>query len=288
MGLINENTKPEWLEGLQVSRDEQSENTVVEIVLPDGINTIRFGDGGMPVIAGPCTVESEKQVLETAMSVKQAGAQLFRGGAFKSRTSPYDFPGLRSEGMELLLEVKERLQMPIVSEILSAVHLPLFEDVDIIQVGERNMRNAELLTELSHIDKPILLKRSHSATLKEFLLSAEYLMAGGNRQVILCERGIRTFEPMTRNTMDISAIPLLKELTHLPVIADPSHATGARKLVKPMSFAAAIAGADGLMLEVHVRPEEALCDGKQALFPEDFTELMDALGEVFELRKTLY
>ncbi|MDD4200782.1 MAG: 3-deoxy-7-phosphoheptulonate synthase, partial [Eubacteriales bacterium] len=183
-----------------------------------------------------------------------------------------------------LSEVREQLNMPVVSEIVNAAHLPLFEDVDIIQVGERNMRNAELLTELSHIEKPILLKRSHSATIKELLLSAEYLLSGGNRQVILCERGIRTFEPMTRNTMDISAIPLLKNLTHLPVIADPSHGTGLPYLVKPMSLAATAAGADGLLIEVHTNPEKALCDGGQSLTPEEFGNLMSALKGIMAIR----
>lgn len=284
MSFINDNRTPDWLEGLLVSRNEQPENTVIDIPLPDGDGYVTIGDGEVSVIAGPCTIESRRQVLETAMYVKRTGADLFRGGAFKSRTSPYDFPGLRDEGLKLLSEVKSELNMPVVSEILSIAHLPLFEDVDIIQVGERNMRNAELLTELGHIDKPILLKRSHSATLKELLLSAEYILSGGNRQVILCERGIRTFEPMTRNTMDISAIPLLKELTHLPVIADPSHATGLPQLVKPMSLAAAAAGTDGLMIEVHVNPCEALCDGGQSLTPEAFDDLMSTLKNTGTVR----
>lgn len=284
MAFINSNTSPDWLDGLLVSRSGQPENTVIEIELPDGSDSVFIGDGSLPVMAGPCTLETRDHVLETAMAVKHTGAIFFRGGAFKSRTSPYDFSGLRDEGLELLSEVKRLLNMPVVSEIVSAAHLPLFEDVDIIQVGERNMRNAELLTELSHIDKPILLKRSHSATLKELLLSAEYLLSGGNNQVILCERGIRTFEPMTRNTMDISAIPLLKELTHLPVIADPSHATGLPQLIKPMSMAAAVAGADGLMIEVHTCPDEALCDGGQALVPEEFTELMRSLQGITDFR----
>lgn len=284
MGFINNDRSPDWLEGLLVSRSEQEENTVIEIPVPDGSFSLRIGDGSLPVIAGPCTVEGRTQVLETAMAVKRAGAMLFRGGAFKLRTSPYDFPGMRDEALDLLAEVREQLNMPVVSEIVNAAHLPLFENIDIIQVGERNMRNVELLTELSHIDKPVLLKRSHSATLRELLLAAEYILAGGNRQVILCERGIRTFEPMTRNTMDISAIPLLKELTHLPVIADPSHATGLPQLVKPMSMAAAAAGADGLLIEVHTNPDQALCDGGQSLVPEEFAELMSSLTGILAVR----
>ena len=284
MGFINENNAGQWLDELLVSKAVQAEDTIIEVPLPDGTGQVRIGDGNLIVMAGPCTVESREQVLETAMSVKRSGALVFRGGAFKSRTSPYDFPGMREEGLELLKEVRSALNMPVISEIVSAAHLPLFEDIDIIQVGERNMRNAELLRELGRIDKPILLKRSHSATLKELLLSAEYILSEGNRQVILCERGIRTFEPMMRNTMDIAAISLLKELTHLPVVADPSHATGLPQLVKPMSMAAAVAGADGLLIEVHVNPCEALCDGGQSLVPEDFADVMSSLAGIAALR----
>lgn len=284
MSFLNNNADFSWLEDLMVSRQYQPQNTIIEIPLPDGSDSVKIGDGSCPVLAGPCTVESRIQVLETAMAVHKSGAAVFRGGAFKSRTSPYDFPGLREEGLALLDEVRTQLNIPIVSEIVNPSHLPLFESVDIIQVGERNMRNADLLTELSHIDKPVLLKRSHSATIRELLLSAEYLLAGGNRQVILCERGIRTFETMTRNTMDIAAIPLLKELTHLPVIADPSHATGLPQLVKPMSLASAAAGADGLMIEVHNNPDCALCDGGQSVLPEDFRLIMNSLEEIIKLR----
>lgn len=273
------------LEELMISRSSQPEDTVIEIPLPQGNGIVRIGDGGLTVMAGPCTLETREQVMDTAAAVKSSGACLFRGGAFKSRTSPYAFPGLREEGMELLSEVRHTLNIPIVSEILSPAHLPLFEDVDILQVGERNMRNTELLRELALAGKPVLLKRSHSATLKELLLSAEYLLKGGNPRVILCERGIRTFETMTRNTMDISAIPLLNELTHLPVIADPSHGTGLAPLVAPMSMAAAAAGADGLLIEVHSRPEAALCDGIQAIMPDAFRELMNSLSEMAALRK---
>lgn len=284
MAFISANDNMSWLRELQVSRAQQSENTIIELELPDGSGSVKIGDGSLSVMAGPCTLENRQQSLETAMAVKKAGAQFFRGGAFKSRTSPYDFSGLRADGMELLSEIRQGLNMPVVSEILSPAHLPLFEDVDILQVGERNMRNSELLRELAKADKPVLLKRSHSATIKELLLAAEYLVSGGNSRVILCERGIRTFETMTRNTMDISAIPLLKELTHLPVIADPSHATGLPQLVKPMSLAAAAAGTDGLMIEVHNCPEEALCDGRQALLPEEFSEMMKSLKGIADLR----
>ena len=264
MAFINNNDNS-WLDSLLVSRNSQPEDTVVD--LGDGIC---IGDGSFQVIAGPCTVESRKQVLETAMAVQKAGAKVFRGGAYKSRTSPYDFEGMRTEGLELLKEVRRAIGMPIVTEIVNASHLPLFEDVDVIQVGERNMRNAELLRELGQTDKPILLKRSHSATLKELLLAAEYILAGGNSNVILCERGIRTFEPMTRNTLDLSAVPLLKQMTHLPVIVDPSHATGLPQIIRPMAMAATAAGCDGLMVEVHINPDDALCDGSQSLAPEDF------------------
>ncbi len=273
MSVFNDEKQNLWLNDMLVSRAAQSENTIINL---DGGVTI--GGDNFAVLAGPCAIETRKQVLETAMAVSKAGADIFRGGAFKSRTSPYDFRGMRDEGLALLEEVKEVTGMPVVSEIVNISHLPLFEAVDIIQVGERNMRNAELLIELGYIDKPVLLKRSHSATIKELLMSAEYLLAGGNRQVILCERGIRTFEPMTRNTMDISSIPLLKRLTHLPVIADPSHATGIASLVKPMSLAAMAAGTDGLLIEVHICPNEALCDGSQSLTTDEFNTLMDAVN----------
>ncbi len=273
MSVYNEKNQNLWLDDMLVSRAAQSENTIIN--LDDGVT---IGGDDFVVMAGPCAIETRKQILETAMAVRKAGADIFRGGAFKSRTSPYDFRGMRDEGLALLEEVKEVTGMPVVSEIVNISHLPLFEAVDIIQVGERNMRNAELLIELGYIDKPVLLKRSHSATIKELLMSAEYLLAGGNKQVILCERGIRTFEPMTRNTMDISSIPLLKSLTHLPVIADPSHATGIASLVKPMSLAAMAAGTDGLLIEVHSCPDEALCDGSQSLTTDEFNTLMDAVN----------
>ena len=234
------------------------------------------------IMAGPCSVESEDQVMEIARSVKSSGATMLRGGAFKPRTSPYDFQGLKADGIELLLKAKKETGLPIVTEIMNANHLPLFEDVDVIQVGARNMQNFELLKELGRTKKPILLKRGLANTLKELLMSAEYIMAGGNENIILCERGIRTFETYTRNTLDLSAVPMLKELTHLPIIIDPSHATGVARLVKPMAMAAAACGADGLMIEVHNDPAHALCDGAQSLTPSAFADVASAVRRVRE------
>lgn len=235
------------------------------------------------LIAGPCSVESEEQVMEIARAVKAAGATMLRGGAFKPRTSPYDFQGLKADGIEMLLNAKKETGLPIVTEIMNANHLSLFEDVDVIQVGARNMQNFELLKELGRINKPILLKRGLANTLKELLMSAEYIMAGGNENVILCERGIRTFETYTRNTLDLSAIPMLHELSHLPVIVDPSHATGTSKLVKPMALAAAASGADGLMIEVHNDPLHALCDGAQSITPDAFADVCSSVNRVLEV-----
>lgn len=257
------------------NRKFHPEDTVVEIT-PD----VRIGGGNFQVIAGPCSVESEEQVCEVAHDVKAAGAGLYRGGAFKPRTSPYTFQGMRDEGIKLLLEAKKQSGLPIVTEIMDISHLPLFENVDVIQVGARNMQNFELLKELGHTDKPILLKRGLSSTLKELLMSAEYIMAGGNSKIILCERGIRTFETATRNTLDLASIPLLKTMTHLPIIVDPSHATGIAGLVKPMAMAATAAGADGLMIEVHNNPAAALCDGAQSLTPAAFKDVMDAVNAI--------
>ncbi len=245
---------------------------------------IKIGGGNFAIIAGPCSVESETQLLDIATKVKASGASLLRGGAFKPRTSPYDFQGLRAEGIELLLEAKKQTGMPIVTEIMNANHLPLFEDVDVIQVGARNMQNFELLKELGKTNKPILLKRGLANTLKELLMSAEYIMAGGNENIILCERGIRTFETYTRNTLDLSAVPMLKELSHLPIVIDPSHASGIARLVKPMAMAAAAAGADGLMIEVHNDPPHAMCDGPQSLTPEQFD---DVARRVFAVRHAI-
>ena len=237
----------------------------------------KIGGGNFALIAGPCSIESEEQIVNTAKSVKEYGAHFLRGGAFKPRTSPYAFQGLREEGIRLLCAAKKEADMPIVTEIMDPSQLPVFENVDIIQVGARNMQNFELLKELGKINKPILLKRGLSSTIQEFLMSAEYIMAGGNEQVILCERGIRTFETYTRNTLDLSAIPLIKKMSHLPVIVDPSHATGIAHLVKPMALAAAAAGADGLIIEVHNDPAHALCDGPQSIRPEAFDSLAKKL-----------
>lgn len=278
MDLINSLDIVETVKRVQepyknVNRKFHPDDTVVEIA-----PGVKIGGGNFQVIAGPCSVESEEQVCEVASAVKEAGAGLYRGGAFKPRTSPYAFQGMRDEGIKLLLEAKEKSGLPIVTEVMDISHLPLFENVDVIQVGARNMQNFELLKELGHLKKPVLLKRGLSSTLKELLMSAEYIMAGGNDNVILCERGIRTFETATRNTLDLASIPLLKTMTHLPVIVDPSHATGIAHLVKPMAMAATAAGADGLMIEVHNNPACALCDGAQSLTPADFTDVMEAVN----------
>lgn len=242
-------------------------------------NTV-IGGGNLTLIAGPCSVESEEQICAIAKQVKESGATLLRGGAFKPRTSPYSFQGLRDEGLKLLSVAKKMTGLPIVSEIMDIAHLESFDDVDVIQVGARNMQNFELLKALGTIRKPILLKRGLSSTYEELLMSAEYIMAGGNNNVILCERGIRTFETYTRNTLDISAIPVLKQLSHLPVIIDPSHASGKSALVAPLACAAVAAGADGLIIEVHNDPEHALCDGPQSIRPEAFDALVKKLGKI--------
>ena len=241
---------------------------------------VKIGGGHFQIIAGPCSVESREQIISVARSVQKSGAGLLRGGAFKPRTSPYAFQGLHEQGLELLKEAKKATGMPIVTEIMEASHLPLFEDVDVIQVGARNMQNFELLKELGQTRKTILIKRGLANTLEELLMSAEYVMAGGNTNVILCERGIRTFETYTRNTLDLSAVPVLRRLTHLPIIVDPSHGTGHAYLVKSMAMAAAVAGADGLMIEVHNDPPHALCDGKQSLTPEQFDDLAKSVRNV--------
>lgn len=259
------------------NRKFHPDDTVVDV------SGVKIGGGNFAMIAGPCSVESEQQICYVAEEVSKAGAKLLRGGAFKPRTSPYDFQGLRAEGIELLLEAKKKTGLPIVTEIMNANHLPLFENVDLIQVGARNMQNFELLKELGKTRKPILLKRGLANNLKEFLMSAEYIMAGGNENVILCERGIRTFETYTRNTLDISAVPMLRELTHLPIVVDPSHATGISRLVEPMALAAAAAGADGIMIEVHNDPMHALCDGAQSLTPEEFAKVAKKVEKVREV-----
>lgn len=234
------------------------------------------------VIAGPCSVESEEQIIEVAQAVKKSGATFLRGGAFKPRTSPYAFQGLHAEGLELLLKAKKATGLPIVTEIMNQSHLDLFADVDVIQVGARNMQNFELLKELGRCKKPILLKRGLANTIEEWLMSAEYIMSGGNENVIFCERGIRTFETKTRNTLDLSAIPVLKKLSHLPVIVDPSHATGIPSLVEPLSKAAVAVGADGVMIEVHNNPKAALCDGAQSLTPAQFDHVMTKVKALAE------
>jgi 3-deoxy-7-phosphoheptulonate synthase len=244
------------------------------------VGNTSVGGSIFSIMAGPCSVESEEQVMEIARAVKEAGATMLRGGAFKPRTSPYDFQGLKADGIEFLLEAKKETGLPIVTEIMNANHLSLFEEVDVIQVGARNMQNFELLKELGRTNKPILLKRGLANTLKELLMSAEYIMAGGNENIILCERGIRTFETYTRNTLDLSAVPMLRELTHLPIIIDPSHATGVARLVKPMALAAAACGADGLMIEVHNDPVHALCDGAQSLTPDAFADVNRSVKQV--------
>ncbi|MBR3847930.1 MAG: 3-deoxy-7-phosphoheptulonate synthase [Oscillospiraceae bacterium] len=294
LGFIGDtsNVDVELIEGLDIvqsvtritepfksaNRKFHPENTVVDI------NGVKIGDGNFALIAGPCSVESEEQILGIAEAVKASGATLLRGGAFKPRTSPYDFQGLKAEGIDFLLEAKEATGMPIVTEIMNANHLHMFENVDVIQVGARNMQNFELLKELGRTQKTILLKRGLANTLKELLMSAEYIMAGGNENVILCERGIRTFETYTRNTLDLSAVPMLKELTHLPVVVDPSHASGISRLVLPMALAAAACGADGIMIEVHNDPKRALCDGAQSLTPEQFDEVA---RKVFAVREAV-
>ena len=246
------------------------------------VGDVKIGGGNFVMIAGPCSVESEEQIIEVANAVKNAGANILRGGAYKPRTSPYAFQGLKDEGLRLLSEAKKATGLPIITEIMNVRTLELFEDVDIIQVGARNMQNFDLLQELGKTHKPILLKRGLANTLQELLMSAEYIMSEGNENIILCERGIRTYETYTRNTLDISAIPVLHELSHLPVVIDPSHATGKAKLVPSMAVAAAAAGADGIMIEVHNNPSCALCDGAQSLTPAQFAQVNDQVQRVRE------
>ena len=259
------------------NRKFHPEDTVVNV------GGVEIGGDNFAVIAGPCSVETEKQIIGVAEAVKKSGATLLRGGAFKPRTSPYSFQGLRDTGIQLLLKAKEVTGLPIVTEIMSVRHLDLFRDVDLIQIGARDMQNFELLKEVGKTHKPVLLKRGLANTVEEWLMSAEYIMAEGTKDIILCERGIRTFEPYTRNTLDLSAIPLVKELTHLPVIVDPSHASGLSRLVKPLSLASVGAGADGLMIEVHNNPPKALCDGAQSLRPEQFDEVAKKVNAMLPL-----
>ena len=262
----------------QANRKFHPNDTVITI------GDVKIDCGNFAMIAGPCSVESEEQIIEVAKAVKASGAQILRGGAFKPRTSPYAFQGMKAAGIDLLLEAKRETGLPIVTEIMNISTLDLFQDVDIIQVGARNMQNFDLLKELGKTKKPILLKRGLANTLQELLMSAEYIMSEGNEQVILCERGIRTFETYTRNTLDLSSIPVLHNLSHLPVIIDPSHATGKASLVPPMALAATAAGADGLIIEVHNNPSCALCDGAQSLTPEQFDKLS---GQVAKIREVI-
>lgn len=253
---------------------------------PTVVNVLKSKVGGknLGIIAGPCSVESEEQIIKVAKSVKESGANFLRGGAFKPRTSPYSFQGLELEGLKLLEIAKKEAGLPIVTELMSTDYLDEFIDrVDVIQIGARNMQNFDLLKQIGKTNKPILLKRGMSASIEEWLMSAEYIMAGGNENVILCERGIRTFETYTRNTLDLSAIPVIKKLSHLPIIVDPSHATGYWDLVEPLAKAAIIAGADGIMVEVHNDPEHALCDGQQSIKPEKFKSLMNKIKVLADL-----
>jgi len=293
LGLIGDTSKidPELIEGLEmvdsVKRVSEPFKSANRKFHPDDsiieIGNLKIGGPHFQIMAGPCSVESSEQILSIAHSVCASGASILRGGAFKPRTSPYDFQGLKADGIELLLEAKKQTGMPIVTEIMNANHLPMFEHVDIIQVGARNMQNFELLKALGTIRKPVLLKRGLANTLQELLMSAEYIMAGGNHNIILCERGIRTFETYTRNTLDLSAIPMLRELTHLPVVIDPSHACGIARLVQPMALAATAAGAHGLIIEVHNDPLHALCDGAQSLTPELFAEVAKRVRKIREV-----
>ena len=260
----------------QANRIFHPKDTIVQI------GDVRIGGGYFAMIAGPCSVESEEQIIEVAKAVKESGAQILRGGAFKPRTSPYAFQGMKGEGIRLLELAKKETGLPIITEIMNINDLPLFENVDVIQVGARNMQNFDLLKELGKTRVPVLLKRGLANTLQELLMSAEYIMSAGNEQVILCERGIRTFETYTRNTLDLSAVSALHELSHLPVVVDPSHATGKARMVQPMAMAAAACGADGIMIEVHNNPACALCDGAQSLTPAQFDELNRRVQKVRE------
>ena len=276
MGLIQSNELVEAVKRVsepykKANRKFHPDDTVLQI------GDLKLGGDYFQIIAGPCSVESEEQILEVARNVHNSGAKMLRGGAFKPRTSPYSFQGMRAEGLELLLKAKKETGMPIVSELMSLAHLDLFEDVDVIQIGARNMQNFELLKELGRCNKTILLKRGLANTIEELLMSAEYIMSGGNENIVLCERGIRTYETYTRNTLGLSAIPLIKKYSHLPVVVDPSHATGQAWMVPTMAKAAIAAGADGLLIEVHNNPCQAKCDGAQSLDCKEFDDLMTDL-----------
>ena len=280
VGLVQALSAVESVQRIQepykaANRKFHPEDTVVDC------SGAKIGGGHFQVVAGPCSVESEEQMIGIAQAVKAAGATLLRGGAFKPRTSPYAFQGLGKKGIELLLEAKKATGLPIVTELMAIEHLPLFNDVDVIQIGARNMQNFNLLKEVgSYTKKPILLKRGMSATLQELLMSAEYVMASGNPNVILCERGIRTFETALRNTLDLGVVPVLRQMSHLPVFIDPSHATGRAKMVEPVAVAAAAIGADGLIIEVHNDPPHAKCDGAQSQTPEMFAETMERIRRI--------
>jgi len=280
VGLVQALSAVESVQRIQepykaANRKFHPEDTVVDC------SGAKIGGGHFQVVAGPCSVESEEQMIGIAQAVKAAGATLLRGGAFKPRTSPYAFQGLGKKGIELLLEAKKATGLPIVTELMAIEHLPLFNDVDVIQIGARNMQNFDLLKEVgAQTTKPVLLKRGMSATLQELLMSAEYIMASGNPNVMLCERGIRTFETATRNTIDLTVIPVLKRLSHLPVVIDPSHATGYAHLVEPVAMGATAMGADGLIIEVHNNPQCALCDGAQSQTPEMFADTMKKIGAI--------
>ena len=261
----------------KANRKFHPEDTIVDVA------GHKFGGNHFQIIAGPCSVESEAQVIGIAKAVKESGATILRGGAFKPRTSPYAFQGMGLDGLKILLKAKEETGMPICTELMNEKYIDEFADVDIIQIGARNIQNFDLLKAVGKVDKPVLLKRGLAATMEEWLMSAEYIMSNGSSKVILCERGIRTYETYTRNTLDLSAIPLMKEKTHLPIIVDPSHASGIARLVKPMSIAATGAGADGLMIEVHNDPPHALCDGAQSLRPEQFDDVVKSLSVLFPI-----
>ena len=294
LGLIGDTSQvdTELLEGLEMidsvkrisepfksaNRKFHPDDSIIEVG-----GGLKLGGPNFQIIAGPCSVESPEQIFAIAKSVRASGASILRGGVFKPRTSPYDFQGLRAAGIELLLEAKKQTGMPIITEIMNAEHLPMFEHVDIIQVGARNMQNFELLKELGTTRKPVMLKRGLANTMQELLMSAEYIMAGGNSNVILCERGIRTFETYTRNTLDLSAVPALREFSHLPVVVDPSHATGMARFVKPMAMAAVAVGAHGLMIEVHNDPVNARSDGAQSLTPEQFADAAASINKIREV-----
>ena len=263
----------------KANRKFHPEDTVIKV------GNTQIGGGTLTLMAGPCSVETEDQIVEVAKAVKAAGATVLRGGAFKPRTSPYAFQGLGSNGIELLKLARKETGLPIVTEIMDASQLPLFDDIDIIQVGTRNMQNFNLLKILGQQDKPVMLKRGMSSTYEEWLMSAEYIMAGGNQNVILCERGIRTYEKYTRNTLDLAAVPVLRRLTHLPIVIDPSHATGKSALVPTMATAAVASGCDGLIIEVHNDPEHAWCDGPQSLRPEAFSDLSGKLHKLHQFLK---